>query len=159
MRLVLVVEVDDRAEVDVGEHVAGDHEEALVELVHGVAHRAGGAERRLLGGVDHAHAELGAVAEVGADGVGQEGDGDDDLVEAVPLQQVDDVLHHRPVDQRQHRLGRVRGERAQPGALAAGHDHGLHRAEPTLAAGGPAARPSRSAARADRDVQRRRRSS
>ena len=79
--------VDDRAEVDVGEHVAGDDEEALVELVHGVAHRAGRAERRLLGGVDHPHAELGAVAEVGADGVGQEGDGDDDLVEAVPLQQ------------------------------------------------------------------------
>ena len=30
-RLALVVERDDRAEVDVGEHVAGDHEEALVE--------------------------------------------------------------------------------------------------------------------------------
>ena len=61
----------------------------------------------LLGGVDHPHAELGAVAEVGADGVGHEGDGDDDLVEAVPAQQVDDVLHHRPVGQRQHRLGLV----------------------------------------------------
>ena len=30
-----------------------------------------------------------------------------------------------------HRLGRLRGERAQPGALAAGHDDGLHGAEPT----------------------------
>jgi hypothetical protein len=40
------------AEVDVGEHVAGDHEEPLVELVHGVADRAGGAEGCLLGGVD-----------------------------------------------------------------------------------------------------------
>ena len=100
----LLVEGDDLAEVDVGEDVAGDDEEPLVELVHGVADRAGGAERRLLGGVDHPHAELGAVAEVGADGVGQEGHGDDDLVEAVPLQQADDVLHHRPVGQRQHRL-------------------------------------------------------
>ena len=141
-RLVLVVEGDDPAEVDVGEHVAGDHEEALVELVHGVADRAGRAERLLLGGVDHPHAELGAVAEVGADVVGQEGDGDDDLVEAVLLQQLDDVLHHRPVGQRQHRLGGVRGERPQAGALAAGHDHGLHVVEPTRGTPGPA-RPAR----------------
>ena len=134
-RLVLVVEVDDLVEVDVGEHVAGDHEEALVELVHGVADRAGRAERLLLGGVDHPHAELGAVAEVGADVVGQEGDGDHDLVEAVALQQLDDVLHHRPVGQRQHRLRGVRRQRTQPAALAARHDHGLHGVEPTP--GGP----------------------
>ena len=82
-RLLVVVGLDDGAEVDVGEHVAGDHEEALVELGHGVADRAGGAERRLLGGVDHPHAVVGAVAEVGADVVGQEGHRDDDLVEAV----------------------------------------------------------------------------
>ena len=36
-RLALVVEGDDRAEVDVGDHVAGDHEEALVEQLPGVA--------------------------------------------------------------------------------------------------------------------------
>ena len=94
----------DLAEVDVGEDVAGDHEEPLVEHVHGVAHRSGRAERLLLGGVDHLHAELAAVAEVVADDVGHEGQGHDDLVDAVPAQQADDVLHHRPVDQRQHRL-------------------------------------------------------
>ena len=49
---------------------------------------------------DDVHAELGAVAEVVADGVGHERDGHDDLVDAVAPQQVDDVLHHRPVDQR-----------------------------------------------------------
>ena len=37
----------------------------------------------LLGGVDHLHAELGAVAEVGADVVGQERHRDHDLVDAV----------------------------------------------------------------------------
>ena len=80
---LLLVRLDDRGEVDVGEHVAGDHEEALVELVHGVAHRAGRAEGRLLGGVDHPHAEVGAVAEVRCGCVGHEGHRDDDLVEAV----------------------------------------------------------------------------
>ena len=95
---------DQGGEVDVGDDVAGDHEEALVELVHGVAHRTGGAERRLLGGVLDADAELGAVPEVGADVVGHEGDGDDEVVEAVLLQQVDDVFHHRSVGQRHHGL-------------------------------------------------------
>ena len=42
------------------------------------------------------------------------------------LQQRHDVLHHRPVGQGHHRLGRVGGQRPQAGALASGHDHGLH---------------------------------
>ena len=113
-------------QVDVGEHVARDHQEALGQLLAGVAHRPGRAERRLLGGVDHAHAELAAVAEVVADGVGEEGHRDDDVGDAVAPQQRHDVLHHRAAHQRQHRLGQVRGLRAQPGALAARHDHGLH---------------------------------
>ena len=145
---------DDRAEVDVGEHVARDDEEPLVELVAGVQHRAGRPERGLLGRVDHAHAELGAVAEVRADRVGHEGDGDDDLAEAVLAQQEDDVLHHRPVGHRQHRLGLVGGERAQAGALTARHDHRLHAGTPVRrgwprrpTAPGPA-----SAARAGCDV-------
>ena len=135
-RLLLVVEREHLVEVDVGEHVAGDDEERLVEQVAGVADAAGRAERHRLVGVGHRDAELAAVAEVGLDVVGQERDRDDDLVEPVLLQQADDVLHHRPVGERQHRLRRVRGERAQPGALAAGHDDGLHgKARPTLTLG------------------------
>nr|WP_254126975.1 hypothetical protein [Aquihabitans sp. G128] len=162
-RLLLVVEGQDLAEVDVGEHVAGDHEEALGELGHGVAHGAGGAERLVLGGVDDLHAELGAVAEVGADLVGEERHRDHDLVDPVLLEQVDDVLHHRPVGQREHGLRAVRGERTQPRPLASCHDHGLHGRQATpgqVAPNGPervsrnlqaasaaarSARPSRSA--------------
>ena len=143
--LARVVLLDDRAEVDVGEHVAGDHEEGLVELGHRVAHRTGGAERRLLGRVAHAHAELGAVAEVGADVVGHERDRHDDVVEAVPREQLHDVLHHRHVGDRHHRLGLVARERAQTRALAAGQDHRLH--APTSSRRS-CARPSRSASRA-----------
>jgi hypothetical protein len=120
------VEAHDGAEIDVGEHVAGDDEEAVVELVAGVADRPRGPQGRLLGRIDHAHAELGAVAEVVAYVVAHERDGHDDLLEAVPAQQVDDVLHHRRVGDGHHRLGRVGRERAQASPLAASHDHGLH---------------------------------
>ena len=97
-------------QVHVGEHVARDDEEPLVELLAGVQDRACRAERGRLGRVRHVNAELRAVAEVVADGVGHEGDGDDHVLEAVAAQQSDDVLHHRPVRERKHRLRLVRGE-------------------------------------------------
>ena len=118
-RVGRAVRLHDLAEVDVGERVAGDHEERLVELVHRVADRTRGAERRLLGRVPHAHAELRAVAEVVADVVREERDRDDDVVEAVLREQPDDVLHHRRVRDRHHRLRLVARQRTQPCALAA----------------------------------------
>ena len=133
-RAGVAVGLHERAEVDVGEHVAGDHEERVVELVDGVAHRTGGAEGRVLGGVTHADAEVGAVTEVVADLVGEERHGDDDVVEAVLREQVDDVLHHRLVGQRHHRFRRVAGERAQAGALTTGQDDCLHDTLPAVCA-------------------------
>ena len=144
-RAGVAVRLHERGEVDVGEHVTRDHEERVVELVDGVADRPRGAERRILGRVPHGHAEVGAVAEVVADLVGEERHGHHDVVVAVLREQVDDVLHHRLVDQRHHRLRGVAGERAQPGALTAGEDDGLHDTLPD-AVRGP--RPSRSASRA-----------
>ena len=46
--LLLAVEGDELAEVDVAERVAGDDEEGLVELLRRQPHGAGRAERRLL---------------------------------------------------------------------------------------------------------------
>ena len=120
------VRLHERAEVDVGEHVAGDDEERLVELVGRVAHRARRAERRVLGGVPHAHAEVRAVTEVRADVVREERDRHDDVVEAVLGEQADDVLHHRPVRDGHHRLRLVAGQRPEAGALSPGEDHCLH---------------------------------
>ena len=45
-------------------------------------------------------------------------------------------------------LGALRGERPQPGALAAGHDHGLHRPEPTHGVNLPGAAGARTASAA-----------
>src|SRR6266498_2164244 len=65
----------------------------------------------------------GAVAEVVAHLARQELDGDDDVLEAMVVDVPDDVLHHRPVAEGQHRLGLVGGEGPQASPLPAGHDH------------------------------------
>ena len=126
-RLVLVVEVDDATEVDVGEHVARDHEEPLVEVLHGIAHRPGGAERRLLGRVDDADAELAAVAEVGADARWRG-------TPPSPRSRRCRAASSRPMmcsiigrlTSGSIGLGAFEVSGPQPGALASGHDHCLH---------------------------------
>ena len=125
---VFLVRADHGGQVDVGERVAGDDQEWLVpQRVLGVLHAARRAERGLLRRVLEAHPDVLAVAEVVAHQRGQELDGDDRLVETVPLQQPQHVFHDRLVADGQQRLGLVGGHGAQPGALPAGHDDGLHR--------------------------------
>ena len=125
-RALLAVEAHQRAEVDVAERVARDDEERVVELVPGEEDRAGRACGRLLDGVAHPHAERLPRAEVAADGLRHEGERDHDVLEAVLSQELDDVLHAGPADDRHHRLRLVRRQRAQAGALATGHHDGLH---------------------------------
>src|ERR671922_205966 len=108
------------------ERVARDDEEGVVQAVAREADGAGSAERRLLNGVLHREPERLAVAEVAADRLRQEGDRDDHLLEAVRADELEDVLHARLADDRDHRLRLVRGQRAEPRSLAAGHHDGLH---------------------------------
>ena len=117
-----------------------DHEEALVEELAGVARRCRRCRADVLVGVQDRQPELAAVAEVGLDGVGEEGHGHDDLVEPVTLQQAETCSIIGRLAIGSIGFGRVRGERPQTGAFAAGHDDGLHepapfrrRAAPTLA--------------------------
>ena len=56
---------------------------------------------------------------------GEELDGHHGLVEAVPLEQPQHVLHDRAVDHGEQRLRLVRGHRPQAGPLAPCHDDGL----------------------------------
>ena len=83
------------------------------------------------------------------------------VLEPVSPEEPDDVLHHRPVDQRHHGLRLIRRQRSQPAALAPGHDHRLHGSSPGYGRFGAlwragstkpprAARPSRRASRAGR---------
>jgi hypothetical protein len=53
--------------------------------------------------------------------------GDDNIGDAVHLEQFDDMRHHHAIDQRNHRLGSVDGQGAQTRAFATGHDDSFHR--------------------------------
>ena len=86
----------------------------------------GGTGRRLLDRVVDVHAQAAAVPEMVADEPRQEGQGHDHFVDAMPLDQLEDVLDAGLVDDRHHRLGLVGGQRAQTGALTARHDDCLH---------------------------------
>src|SRR5205085_3783287 len=122
----LAVEGAELAEVDVAERVARDDEEGVVEAIARELDRARGAERRLLDRVLEPEPERLAAPEVAPDLLRQEGDGDDDVLEPVPAQELQDVLHARLADDRHHRLRLVRRQRAQARPLAAGHDDGFH---------------------------------
>ncbi len=108
----------------------------MAQRVLRVLDAAGGSQRRGLGGVRQAHPQLVAVTEVGADVGGEELQGDHGLVDPVPSQQPQHMLHDRPVDDGEQRFGLVGRYRAQPGPLPARHDDGSHR--PTSASSRPA---------------------
>ena len=71
------------ADVEVGEHVAVEHQEALVEQRLGELQRAAGAERLRLLDVAQAHAVRAAVAEHVAHAGREEAARHDDVVDAV----------------------------------------------------------------------------
>ncbi|MNX78966.1 hypothetical protein D3C86_1105790 [compost metagenome] len=126
--LLLLVVGDRRRQVDVGKAVARDHQEGVVQVLLDGLDRPRRAEGHLLldrvGDVDP---EVAAVPEVVLDDLRQVVEGDEDVGDPMPLEEVDDVLRHGAVQHRDHGLGNVAGERAQAGTGTAGHQNSLHR--------------------------------
>ena len=85
------VKVDDLREVEIGQRIAGDHHKRLLEHALGVLHAAGGAQRLILQAVLDMHAMRRTIAEVILDDIRKVLDGDDDLGDAMDLEQLDDV--------------------------------------------------------------------
>src|SRR5579859_5495201 len=127
--MLLTMVADDVAEVEVGEGVAADEDERLVQVLFGVLDAAGGPEGHFLARVGNANAKLASVAEVVFDGARHVLDGDDDIADAVRFEEVEDVLHHRAPDDGHHRLGAGHRQGAQAGALASRHHDCLHRTD------------------------------
>src|SRR6266540_745065 len=124
---LLLVEAHELAQVDVAERVTGDDEKGLLERALGELDRAGRARGRFLHGVADGDPVRLPRSEIAADGLRHEGECHDDVFETVGAQQLHDVLHAGLAHDRNHRLGLVRGQRAQPRSLAAGHDYRFHR--------------------------------
>jgi hypothetical protein len=120
-----------RGDVDVGQHVAVEHQEAVLEQVLGVLQRAGRAARLGLDDVAQAQAERLALAEGLADLRRLEAAAQDDVVDPVPAQPFEHVHQERPVDERDDRLGLPRRQRPQARALPTDEDHRLHYRRPT----------------------------
>ena len=135
--LVLDVVLHERVQIDIAERVARDDEEGLVDIASGHLDRAGRSEWRFLDRVLDRHTERLAVAEVGAHRLRHEGKGDRHLVDALGMQQLEDVLHAGLADDRHHRLGLIRGKRTQACAFSPGHDDRPHRASTTFSARTP----------------------
>ena len=127
----LLVGAHQRREVEVGEDVAVEGEEAVLEAVAervgGEADRPGGAERLGLGDVGDLHpGPLLLVAQRLAQDVGQEAAGEHDLGHPVGGEPLDRVGEEGAVDQRHRRLRHVAGQRPQARSLAADQDNRLH---------------------------------
>ncbi len=120
---------EDRAQVHVGQGVAGDDDERLrSEECLGLFDGARRPERRVFDDVVHRDAEIRPVAEIGLDLVGHVVQRGDDLVDAVAAQEVDDVVHDRLAGDRRQRFRSRRRQRSQSRAFTARHHDRLHAA-------------------------------
>ena len=118
--------VHQRGQVEVGEHVAVEREEAVLEQVGGELDRSGRAARLGLLDVAQPRPPGDLVAERRAELIRQEAAGEDDLVDAVPGEPVDHVSEKRPVDQRDDRLREGQRDRPQTRPVPADEDQRLH---------------------------------
>src|SRR5215207_7285440 len=100
-------------QVGVAEDVAVEREKRVVELALELLDRTPGAERLLLDHVRELYAEAKAVAEMLADGIGEEAEQYGHVAHVVPREPGEHMLEEGPPQQRRHRLGRAFGQRAQ----------------------------------------------
>ena len=132
--VVCPVRLHECTQIDVAERIARDDHEGLVEKRAREPHRPRCSERLLLDRVVDREPRRLAVAEVPADRLRHEGERDYDLLEPVAAQELENVLHARLADDRNHRLRLVRGQRSQPCPLPSRHHDRLHDVRTSLRA-------------------------
>ena len=120
------VVVQHGAQVERGQHVAVEDEERAADEALDVLERAGGAERRFFDDVADAQSELGTVAEVRRDRVGEVAGGQDDVIDPGVLEPAQRALQERHVHDGDHGLGRLERQRPKPRALTTNENDCLH---------------------------------
>ena len=122
------VKGDERSEVEVGEHVAVDDDECVVDssVGGGEAQRARGVERLGLHRVGQTDPRRLTVGVCLLERVGEVAQRKDRFVDSVGRQVGEHPFEHRHADNGQHLLRCRQGEGAQPRSLAAHEDNRLH---------------------------------
>jgi hypothetical protein len=114
--------------VHVGQRVAGDQDEGVVEPVGEALDATGRAEQLVLPLQVDAHAVYPRLLAVSLEErVRQVVDVDADFLDAVLRQKVEDVLDDRGVHHGGHGLGDLTRQRKEPGSLASRQSHRFHR--------------------------------
>jgi hypothetical protein len=124
--LSLLMKGDNVLQVNIGDGVATNNEKGLVQESLGILDTARRPQGSLLNRIANVHAQALAVSEVTLYDLGHEMQGDDDVGDALPFEQIQDVSHDRLGHHGHHRFGPANGQRAQPRALAAGHHNRFH---------------------------------
>ncbi len=126
------MEADQFPDVEVGEHVAVEDQERLFDscVLGGESDGPGGVEGFGFHGVGERDAGASAVGIGIQKGARQEAEREHHLVDAVGGEVPDDVFDHRPIQDRQHLLREIGGERAKPRPEASYQNHGAHGARP-----------------------------
>jgi hypothetical protein len=123
-----MMEGDQPAHVQVREHVPVHHDEGLVDarFPSGEGDRTGGVERLRFDRVAQGHPGAAPVRVLRGKRVRPETERQHHLGDTAGRQRGDDVLDHRPLSDREQRLGDRLRERAEPGAEPADQHHGPH---------------------------------
>src|SRR5262249_54695661 len=108
------------------------HDKWLLEHALGVFYAAGGAQRLILKAILDMHAMRRTIAKVILDDIGKVLDSDDDLGDAMNLEQLDDMPHHLAIDDRHHWFGTVNRQGTQARAFASGHHNSFHGGAPLV---------------------------
>ena len=117
---------DDLRQVEIGEEVTADDQKSVVEIFRRGLHRPGSAEVFQGGDVSDPHAEFAAITEETLDGHRLMIKEQDQLGNAVFFQEIDDMEHDRPVDQRDHRFRDIDRQGLDAGAESSRHNHCFH---------------------------------
>jgi len=102
------VKLDRLGQVAVGERIAGyDDKGAVLEKTFRLLNTPGSTQRRCFDAVAHLDAEILAIAEIALDLFRKVVKRCDDIVDSMPFEERNDVLHNRLIADRNHRLGSI----------------------------------------------------
>ena len=123
--MLSAVIVDDLSKVKVCYQIAADDHKGRIQMLSGIPDRTGRAivfVRQCIGDFDP---PVTAVSKMLLNHFRFEIEQNDDFIDAAALEFIDDMFHHRDIDDREHRFGDRVGEWLNTCTKTAGHQNGF----------------------------------